>query len=251
MICVTDCRVAYGNEVVLKDVDLEVKSGEIVAIMGSSGGGKTTLLRAIAGLIPMVSGDVQFDGVSIKTEPEEARKELGMVFQSAALFDSLNVRENIKFGLLRLDPRPTMKEINERADEALERVGLEDANQKMPAELSGGMKKRVGLARALALKPKNLLYDEPTTGLDPMATFHIDELILKVRDELQLTSLVVSHDVISVLRFADRISFLSEGMIVFEGTGEEFLSNKHPAIVDMISKSGATKVMTSKQLQAN
>lgn len=230
----------FDDQVVLGGINLNVEDGEILAIMGSSGGGKTTLLRCISGLLTPTSGSVHVDGIDVRKQPDAARKRMGMVFQSAALFDYMNVRENVVFGIarqLKLDSH----ERESTANEALARVGLHPSEAgKMPSELSGGMRKRVGIARALALSPKVMLYDEPTTGLDPVTTYHIDSLIAGLRKERGMTSLLVSHDVSSVFRVADNIAFLDEGQIVFHGARADFEASPHPAIRELIDKSRAT-----------
>ena len=230
----------FDEQWVLRGIDISAEQGEILAIMGTSGGGKTTLLRCISGLLQPTSGFVSVDGINVRKEPDEARRRMGMVFQSAALFDFMNVRENVLFGIERqLKLKCADREATAR--DALERVGLasEDA-EKMPADLSGGMRKRVGIARALALSPKVMLYDEPTTGLDPVTTYYIDSLIAGLRKERGMTSLLVSHDVSSVMRTADRIAFLDMGKIVFDGPPDRFESSDHPAIRELLDKARAT-----------
>jgi phospholipid/cholesterol/gamma-HCH transport system ATP-binding protein len=230
----------FGDRQVLQDIDLLIEESEIVAIMGSSGGGKTTLLRCISGLIEPTKGSVTLDNLEVKTHAEEARRKMGMVFQSAALFDSLNVTDNVVFGL----ERHTLLKKTDRhkvAAEALNQVGMKESDlDKMPSALSGGMRKRVGIARALALTPKIMLYDEPTTGLDPITTYHIDKLIVDIRSKTKMTSLLVSHDLSSVMRVADRVAFLDGGKLVFFGPAAEFQNATHPAIRDLIDKSRAT-----------
>jgi phospholipid/cholesterol/gamma-HCH transport system ATP-binding protein len=230
----------YEENQILRKIDFNVETGEIVAIMGSSGGGKTTLLRCISGLTEPSSGRVLIDGSDVIANAEEARRAMGMVFQSAALFDFMNVTDNVVFGLER-HTRLDRTERRRLAAEALVRVGMhEDDLGKMPSELSGGMRKRVGIARAIALSPKLMLYDEPTTGLDPITTYHIDKLIVDLRSESKVTSLVVSHDFSSVMRVADRIAFLHQGSLVFFGGRDEFRRADHPAIRELIDKSLAT-----------
>lgn len=228
----------FGDKTVLDGIDLPVESSEIVAIMGSSGGGKTTLLKCIAGLIVPEEGRIEVDGIDVVAQPEEARRHMGMVFQSAALFDFLDVRDNVLFGVKRRQ-KMSLKEANELTAELLERVGLTDAATKLPNELSGGMRKRVGIARALAMSPRVILYDEPTTGLDPVTAYTIDQLIVQLRDELGVTSLVVSHDVSSVFRVADRVAFLDKGRLVFDGPPAQFQEAQHPAIRELIDRSQA------------
>ncbi|MEI8280854.1 MAG: ATP-binding cassette domain-containing protein [Armatimonadota bacterium] len=238
MIEITNLSHSFGENQVLKNVSLHVGDGEIMAVMGSSGGGKTTLLRCISGLIRQTSGDVVVDGINVQDDPEEARKRMGMVFQSAALFDYLTVGQNILFGVRRHKHLSEKEEIVLLTD-TLSRVNLTGNENLLPAELSGGMKKRVGMARAIALNPKVLLYDEPTTGLDPITTYQIDELVASLRKTLGATSVLVSHDITSVQRTADRIAFLHEGEIVFVGEPKEFLKADHPAIREVVEKSQA------------
>jgi phospholipid/cholesterol/gamma-HCH transport system ATP-binding protein len=233
---------SFGKNLVLSDINLEVSTGEICAIMGSSGGGKTTLLRCISGLIPIDSGKIAVDGIDSQADPEEARHHMGMVFQSAALFDSLDVEDNVLFGVRR-HLKLKRSEEKDVVRQALTRVGLEGSEKKMPAELSGGMRKRVGLARAVALKPKVMLYDEPTTGLDPITTYTIDELMVGIARELDMTSLVVSHDVNSVFRISQRVAFLHAGRLIFEGTPELFRESKEEAIQEILRKSQATSLL--------
>ena len=236
MISVRNLSHSFSGRQVLNNINLEVEQGEIVAIMGSSGGGKTTLLRCISGLIVPTKGDVFVDGVEVRREPEEARRRMGMVFQSAALFDYMDVWDNVMFGLRRRGKRVHAQPDKVAAD-ALGQVGLNGSEKLMPAELSGGMKKRVGIARAIALQPKVLLYDEPTTGLDPITTYTIDALIKSVRNSMGATTLVVSHDVTSVVRTSDRVAFLEDGELTFLGTPEEFLKSENQAIKDIVNKS--------------
>ncbi len=234
MISVRNLSHDFDARRVLSNINLEIAKGEIVAIMGSSGGGKTTLLRCISGLIRATKGEISVDGIDVLKNPEEARNHMGMVFQSAALFDYMSVQENILFGVkrrIRADNATHRQIVNE----ALKTVGLSESDAtKMPSELSGGMRKRVGLARALALKPAVMLYDEPTTGLDPVTTYTIDALVSDVRNKLQITSLVVSHDVTSVIRTADRVAFLHAGELIFNGTPDQFESSNEAPIIQLL-----------------
>ncbi|MBS1724817.1 MAG: ATP-binding cassette domain-containing protein [Armatimonadetes bacterium] len=225
---------SFGRRQVLFDIDFEVAEGEIVVVMGSSGGGKTTLLKCVAGLLPIEEGDVIVDGVSVRQDPETARAKMGMVFQYAALFDYLNVADNVAFGVKR-QKGLVSKAARQLVGEQLEAVGLEGSEALMPAELSGGMRKRVGLARALAMEPKVLLYDEPTSGLDPVTAYSIDQLIVETRERTRTTSIVVSHDVTSVFRVADRIAFLDKGRLLFLGTPQEFRAAQDKEIQDLVT----------------
>ncbi len=237
MVAVRGLTHRFGPKTVLADITFEVAPGEILALMGSSGGGKTTLLRCVSGLIRPTQGTVMVGDVDAIAEPEKARLQMGMVFQQAALFDYMDVRGNILFGVHRKFGKQKGEE--SLVQDTLDQVGLKDVEHLLPSELSGGMRKRVGIARALALKPAVLLYDEPTTGLDPITTYTIDELISGVRERLGVTSLVVSHDVNSVVRIADRVGFLHGGSLAFLGTPEEFLEAEHPAIRELVEKSQA------------
>ncbi|MBL8047814.1 MAG: ATP-binding cassette domain-containing protein [Chthonomonas sp.] len=234
----------FGDRWVLQNIQLEVADGEILAIMGSSGGGKSTLLKIITGLLRPTEGDVVVHGISSVRQPEEARRELGLVFQSAALFDYLNVFENVAFGLRRIRGMRASV-LTDQVNEALASVGLPDAGKLMPDELSGGMKKRVGLARALVLGPKVLLYDEPTSGLDPVTAYAIDELIVETAREHKITSIVVSHDVSSVFRVADRIAFLAGGALTFVGNESEFRASNDAMIRELVDKAQAEEFVKS------
>lgn len=238
VIKVEGIKKTFEQNQVLKGIDLQVHQGEILALMGSSGGGKTTLLKCISGLIRPSEGRVIVSGLDVRKEPELARKRMGMVFQSAALFDYLNVYDNVAFGVRRWK-KVRGKELTELVDQTLLRVGLDVVEQLMPSELSGGMRKRVGIARALALQPDVILYDEPTTGLDPITTYTIDRLIVSLREEVGVTSVVVSHDVNAVLRVADRIAFLHKGELAFIGTPDEFEKDEHASIRELVQKSQA------------
>lgn len=221
---------------VLKGIDLTVEMGEVLAIMGSSGGGKTTLLKCICGLIPVTKGKVMIDDIDVSGDPEEAREHLGLVFQNAALFDYLTVRDNILFGVKRRK-NLSHKEQEALLEETLALVGLSGQEDKMPAELSGGMRKRVGLARAIVLRPSAILYDEPTTGLDPVTAYSIDGLIVEMQKELGVASIVVTHDVTSVFRVANKIAFLEAGELTFLGSPEEFEKSNRKAIQELVQKS--------------
>jgi phospholipid/cholesterol/gamma-HCH transport system ATP-binding protein len=238
MVHVAGLTKSFGSRVVLSDISFEVPEGSTMALMGSSGGGKTTLLRCLSGLIRPDQGTVAVDGVDVLAQPEEARRRMGMVFQHAALFDYMTVRENILFGVHR---RRQNVDDDALVREVLEQVRLDDVQDLYPSELSGGMRKRVGIARALALRPRVLLFDEPTTGLDPITTYAIDELLVEIRAQ-GVTSVLVSHDVQSVARTADAVGFLHQGSLVFVGPPEEFLQAEHPAIRELVDKSQASSL---------
>lgn len=243
MLRITNLSKSFQSREVLRNINLEVGEGEIVAIMGSSGGGKTTLLRCSSGLVRPTSGKVEVDGIDVDADPEHARRRMGMVFQQAALFDYLTVSDNVLFGARRWF-RLSKTEEGQVLEETLHRVGLEGTEGLYPAELSGGMRKRVGIARALALRPKLMLYDEPTTGLDPITAYTIDSLIVELRRELKVTSVVVSHDVSSVYRVADRVAFLESGQLTFVGSPDEFVKSPQESIRELVYKSEARELGT-------
>lgn len=224
---------SFAEKKVLDRIDLTVNKGETTVIMGSSGCGKSTFLRHLNGLLQPDSGKIFFAGQDVTefTEAEwnEQRCNIGMVFQNAALFDSLPVWENVAFGL-KYHTRLSEAEQREIALEKLALVGLDGSAELFPAELSGGMQKRVSLARAIALNPEVVLYDEPTSGLDPIMTHIIDNLILKLKKELQITSVVVTHDVASAMRIADRIVMFAHGQVLAAGTPAEITASNLPAV---------------------
>jgi len=228
-------QVAYrvSGKTILRRVDLSVEKGETVAVMGMSGAGKSTLLKIVSGLLRPSAGHVYVGDVEIarmrEAELDTVRRRIGMLFQYAALFDSLNVYENVSFGLRR-HTKLTEDEIAEKVSERLAIVGLPRTEHLMPAELSGGMQKRVGLARALALDPEIVLYDEPTAGLDPITSATIAELIVKARDELGVTSVLVSHDIPTIKRVSSRIAMLHQGKIVAIGAVEEMSNSTNEMV---------------------
>lgn len=228
---------SFGEKAVLQGVNLTVKRGETMVILGGSGSGKTVLLKHMNGLIGPQTGQVFLDSLEISRMEEdeltEVRKRVAMVFQSCALFDSLTVGENIAYPLnehAALSPAG----IRDRVREALSLVGLEGSEDLYPAEMSGGMKKRAALARALVLKPEALLYDEPTTGLDPVMTHRINRLISELQKKLSVTSVVVTHDLQSAFAVADRLAFLQQGQIRLVGTREEFHASKDLALHEFL-----------------
>ena len=212
---------SFGKQTVLNGVDLEVGPGETLSVLGRSGTGKSVLLKLIVGLQVPDSGSIRVHGQEIVGLPgeelNEIRKKIGFSFQHSALYDSLTVEENVAFPLLRHTKMPD-GERKKRVRELLASVGMEEDLQKMPGEISGGMQKRVGLARALALEPDILLFDEPTAGLDPITSAEIGELILKLQKERKMASIVVTHDIHSAQRVSDRVAMLRDGQILIEGT---------------------------------
>lgn len=211
----------FGSQEVLRGVNLHVNNGETLAVIGGSGCGKSVLLKHLVGLLTPDSGEIIVENESILTltdkEFENVRKKFAMVFQGAALFDSLNVYENVSFGLRRVYSSMSEEKIRQKVSEVLDMVGMAGIEKKMPSELSGGMRKRVGLARAIAMDPQILLYDEPTTGLDPIMSRTIDDLIIKMKNVLGVTSIVVTHDMTSVFRMADRVVMVHDGYIIEGG----------------------------------
>jgi len=228
---------AFGAKEVLKGFSLEVHPGETLAIVGQSGTGKSVALKHVVGLLKPDEGEVWVDGLNVGAmsleELYEVRRNVGYVFQFAALFDSLTIGENLGMGLRRI-PEMTDESIGRRVRECLALVELEGYEDRYPAQLSGGQKKRAGLARAIATQPDYLLYDEPTTGLDPVTTTVIDRLIIRTREELKVTSVLITHDMDSAYRVADRIGMLYEGVIRFMGTPEEIQACTDPVVKGFI-----------------
>lgn len=219
---------AFGSLVVLDDVSLKINDGENVTIFGQSGTGKSVLLKCIVGLLQPDKGEIKFYGEPIlnksMSELNKLRKEIGFLFQSAALYDSMTVRENLEFPLRR-NHNFSDEEVDEKVITALEQVGLARAIDKMPSELSGGMKKRIGLARTIITRPKLILYDEPTTGLDPITTKEISLLITKLQHELKTTSVIVTHDILCAKIVSERAVVIKEGKLKYEGSLEHLFNN--------------------------
>jgi phospholipid/cholesterol/gamma-HCH transport system ATP-binding protein len=230
---VHDLKKSFGALAVLQGVTFSVEKGEALTIIGASGGGKSVLLKHVIGLLTPDAGEVRVGGVNIAHLNERqllpVRRQFGMLFQGAALFDSLNVEDNIAFVLNR-ERRFPPQEIARRVEEVLEEVGLSGTQKKWPAELSGGMRKRVGLARAISYQPDILLYDEPTTGLDPIAADAIDQLIMRVVAKYKVTSIAVTHDMRSARRIGRRILMLHAGRIYADQTPEELFKSTDPVI---------------------
>jgi phospholipid/cholesterol/gamma-HCH transport system ATP-binding protein len=238
MIEVRDLFKSFGARPVLNGVSFQIQRGESVVIIGRSGGGKSILLKHLIGLLQPEAGAVLIDGedISRKNEREllRVRQKFGMLFQGAALFDSMSVAENIAFALRR-ERKWTEGEINQKVGEALTMVELAGIETKKPAELSGGMRKRVGLARAIVYRPEIILYDEPTTGLDPIAADRIDRLVVSIRERLKVTTVAVTHDMRSAGRIAQRILMLHEGRIHFTGTPEEVFKCTDPVVYQFVN----------------
>ena len=231
-------KIAFGSKIVLNEIDLDLYPGETLAVIGPSGTGKSTVLKVLTGLLKPTSGSVVINGQETndfdEAQWDELRKHMGVVFQYSALFDFLSVGENVAFGLRRHFNLPE-EEIQKRVQTLLQLVGLPEAKDMMPAELSGGMKKRVGLARALAMEPQIVFYDEPTAGLDPVMTMTISRLIRKTQEKLGVASLLVTHDMESVFVAADRVAMLYNGKIVQIGTVDEIKNSTNPVVRAFIS----------------
>jgi phospholipid/cholesterol/gamma-HCH transport system ATP-binding protein len=243
-ILVSDLWKSYGKLQVLKGVNLEILSGEIVVILGRSGVGKSVLLRQIIGIEPPDKGYVEIEGQRISQMKQKQRdklvKNMGMLFQGSALFDSLNVSENTAF-YLRQHESLSEEEIQYRVGEALEMVGLEGTQQKMPSDLSGGMRKRAALARLIVYRPRIVLFDEPTTGLDPITAMQINDLIKKTQQELQSTSVVVTHDIKSAMEIGTRIAFHYDGKITHIAPRDEFFKIQDPLLESFLENAILTK----------
>ena len=234
---VVNLHKSFGEKEVLRGVHLEVRQGESMVVIGGSGSGKTVLIKCIIGLMRPDQGEIHVDGLEIASLTEkrmnEVRKKFGMLFQGGALFDSMRVWENVGFGLRR-QTHLREEEIRKIASEKLALVGLKNVEDLMPAELSGGMRKRVSLARAIAVKPEILLYDEPTTGIDPIMADAINDLIVEMKEKLNVTSIAFTHDMKSAYKIADRIAMLYQGKIIEVGTPEEIRNSSNPMVQQFI-----------------
>ncbi len=242
MIEIIELKKSFGNKTVLNGINLTINKGETLAIIGRSGSGKSVLLKHIVGLLLPDEGEVLVEGESvtkcnIKTL-YAIRRKFGFLFQGAALFDSLTVEENVSLPLVENNYNLTKSQIADKVKEQLELVGLPGTEKLKPAELSGGMKKRISLARSLITNPQYILYDEPTTGLDPIMSDSIDELILSLSNKLKVTSIVVTHDMFSVQNVASKIAMVHEGKIYFTGTPQEFANSNDAVINNFIKRTG-------------
>jgi phospholipid/cholesterol/gamma-HCH transport system ATP-binding protein len=235
---ITGLKKSFGEQKTLQGVDLDIYHGETLVLIGPSGEGKSVLLKHIIGLLNPDDGKVELEGTDLSHMKErellKMRRRMGYLFQNAALFDSLTVAENVAFPLLEAGIRDR-KEINKRVQEALELVELGEHKDKMPVNLSGGMRKRVGIARAIIGKPDCVLYDEPTAGLDPIVTDVIDLMIQRLQKRFQVTSIVITHDMGSVFKIADRVAMLKNGVIYFIGTPDELKQSSDPEIQNFIA----------------
>ena len=232
-------RKSFGKQRVLDGVDLEVKPGETLSVLGQSGTGKSVLLKIIVGLQQPDSGSVCVHGSETvglsRNDLTEIRKKIGFLFQNSALYDSLTVEENVAFPLERLG-NMTVVERKKRVRELLSTVGMEEDLDKLPSQISGGMQKRVGLARAIALSPDILLFDEPTAGLDPITASEIDDLILKMRKERNIASIVVTHDLPSARAVSDRLAVMRKGRILLQGSFEDLQESKDEFVVQFLNR---------------
>ena len=237
-----DLHKSFGDQKVLDGIDLDIEKGKITVIIGKSGGGKTVLLKHLIGLIKPDSGEIWVDGVDItklnERDLNEIRRKYGMLFQEAALFDSMNVYDNVAFPVREHTKKPE-REIGEIVEEKLQQVGLSGFGDKMPSELSGGMRKRVGLARALVLDPDVVLFDEPTSALDPIISLTILDLIKETQTYLQKTYVVISHDILGMFRIADTVALLANGKIVESGTPHEIRRSRNEVTMEFLN---ATKI---------
>jgi phospholipid/cholesterol/gamma-HCH transport system ATP-binding protein len=237
MIKIVDLHKSFGPNRVLRGVDLEIARGETMVVIGQSGSGKSVLLKHLMGILKPDKGEIWVDGLEItKLRDDEIlaiTRKFGMLFQAAALFDSMTVGANVAFGLERHTDHSPDK-IRRIVTESLERVGLKGIENIMPYELSGGMKKRVGLARAIAYKPEIILYDEPSTGLDPIRADSINDLIIQTKRDLSATSVVITHDMVSSYKVADRIAMLYEGRIIETGTPADIQASENPVVRQFI-----------------
>lgn len=241
-----DVHKAFGDKQVLKGFTLSVPEGQTTSVIGGSGSGKSVMLKHIVGLLRPDQGEVWVDGENVSRLDQESlyllRRNVGYVFQFSALFDSMTIEENVGMGLKRMGDHSDA-EVRERVLDCLHMVDLDGYDQRLPSELSGGQRKRAGLARAIATQPKYILYDEPTTGLDPVTTAVIDELIVRMADELAVTALVITHNMTSAFRVSDRIAMLYDGRIRHEGTPEEIRETEDPVVKGFVE--GRPELMES------
>jgi phospholipid/cholesterol/gamma-HCH transport system ATP-binding protein len=242
MIQIRNLHKSFGSKPVLTGVNLDINKGQTIVIIGRSGCGKSVLIKHIVGLLRPDSGAVKVEGEIVNELREKElyalRQKFGFLFQGAALFDSMTVEENVALPLVEGKDNHSPEEIRDLVDEKLSLVGLKGSNKLKPSELSGGMKKRVGLARALISNPDYILYDEPTTGLDPIMSDSIDLLIKDLSNKLNVTSIVVTHDMYSVKNVADRVAMMHEGKIYYQGSPDELMNSNDRVIIDFIKRTG-------------
>jgi len=238
---IRDLNKTFGTQHVLKGVNLNIPRGQITVIIGGSGCGKSVLLKHLIGLMRPDFGKILIDEVDIFSLESDAltniRMRFGMLFQDAALFDSMNSFENVAFPVREHRPKMPENQVKALVAEKLKQVGLPNVEKKMPSDLSGGMRKRVGLARAIVLNPEIILYDEPTTGLDPVMSRAIDDLIVSTHDHVGATTIIISHDIRATLRIANKVAMLHDGRIVAEGTPDELQHSKDPIVSNFLEPS--------------
>ncbi|WP_462249213.1 ABC transporter ATP-binding protein [Ekhidna sp.] len=249
MIEVIDISKSFDGKQILHNINVQFETGKTNMIIGASGTGKSVLLKCIVGLVNPDEGQVQFNGRSMagasKSLQTEVRREMGMLFQGSALFDSLTVEQNVMFPLNVLT-KQSAEEKADRVNFCLERVGLENAHKKMPSEISGGMKKRVGIARAIVTNPNYLFCDEPNSGLDPQTSIKIDNLIKDITDEYEMTTVVVSHDMNSVLEIGDKVNFMHQGKILWTGPSSEIGDSDVQELNDFVFAGRLMKMVKGK-----
>jgi phospholipid/cholesterol/gamma-HCH transport system ATP-binding protein len=231
IISIKGLKKSFGEKEILKNINIDVKKGENVVVLGRSGQGKSVAIQCIVGMLTPDEGSIKVFGEEVPELSDKALKELrtriGFLFQGAALYDSMSVRENLEFPLTRVLKIRDQAELDKRVEEMLDNVGLPEAGNKMPSDLSGGMRKRIGLARTLIVNPEIMLYDEPTTGLDPITSREISELILKMQKKYKTTSIIITHDMDCARITADRVEVLNDGEFVAEGSFEELNQSKN------------------------
>jgi phospholipid/cholesterol/gamma-HCH transport system ATP-binding protein len=236
VIVVSGLQKSFGEQMVLQDLSLDLYKGENLVVLGRSGSGKSVLIKCIVRLMSQDKGTIEVLGQRLEKtgakDLAELRKKIGFLFQSGALYDSMTVRENLEFPLLRMQKKISRRELNEKTMKVLENVGLSDAIDKMPSQLSGGMRKRIALARTIIIEPEIVLYDEPTTGLDPITSSEISGLINDIRTEYKTSSLIITHDIACAKKIADRILVLRDGSAYAQGTLEE-IHNLHDPWIDL------------------
>jgi len=235
-IIIENLHKSFGEKPVLRGINLSVEKGEILCIIGKSGTGKSVILKHLVGILEPDMGTITVDGLVMTGNNKKTRNEIlskyGILFQGAALFDSMDIFDNVAFGLRRRGK--TENEVKRIVGESLEQVGLSGAGDKYPSDLSGGMQKRAGLARSIAVRPEIMLYDEPTTGVDPITAGVVDRLILKMRDTYGMTSVVVTHDMTSAYRIADRIAMIYEGEVIYTGADDDIRKSDNPYVKQFI-----------------
>ena len=239
LIDIKNLHICFGKQEVLKDVSLQLKKGENLVVLGKSGSGKSVLIKCIVNLLRFNSGTINVFGVDVNSLQSnglnDLRKRIGFLFQSGALYDSMSVKENLEFPLRRIKTKLTENEIDLKVIEVLENVGLSDSIDKMPSELSGGMRKRISLARTIIVEPEIILYDEPTTGLDPITSDEISTLIIELQKKYKTSSIIITHDIACAKKIANKLLMLKDGLVYKEGTVTEFETSKDEFITSFFN----------------